>query len=192
MNITESFNVDNWPIVYFKINNMELNDDIYEEYQKFYLSLLIKCKKNNEKMIFISDLKTLENKTDFPMKYIMKQIQFNKKVYDFNKKYVKCFIVLCNNKKIKTIINTLFMIVKPAAPFKLCRDSIKVSKYLLEKFDIIFDIHIYENEISDEINDEESDDVNEVNNINNLYNLNKEIDNDTKKKFDNYINELKS
>ena len=63
MNITESFNVDNWPIVYFKINNMELNDDIYEEYQKFYLSLLIKCKKNNEKMIFISDLKTLENKS---------------------------------------------------------------------------------------------------------------------------------
>lgn len=190
MNIVENFNIDNWPIVYFKINNTELNDTIFEEYQKYYLSLLIKCKKNNEKMVFISDLKTLEGKTDFPMKYIMKQVEFNKKIYEFNKKFIKCFIVICNNRKIKTIINTLFMIIRPAAPFKLCRDQIKANKYLFEKFNINFDITIYLNDINeDNINDEDPEEIN-IDEVNELNKLN--IEDDNKIVFTKYFNELKS
>lgn len=188
MNIVESFNIDSWPIVYFKINNTELNDTIFEDYQKYYLSLLIKCKKNNEKMIFISDLKTLEGKNDFPMKYIMKQAEFNKKIYEFNKKFIKCFIVICNNRKIKTIINTLFMIIRPAAPFKLCRDQLKANKYLFEKFNINFDITIYSNDINeDNVNDEDPEEIN----INELNELNIEEE-DNKIIFTKYFNELKS
>ena len=50
------FNLENWPIVYLKLNNNDINENSFEEYKKYYLGLLIRCKNNNEKMVLICNL----------------------------------------------------------------------------------------------------------------------------------------
>lgn len=187
--MADQFNIDNWPIVYFELGNQKLDDNTFEEYQKYYLTLLIRCKKNNEKMVVISNLSSLNNTENIEMRYIMKQMQFNRKIYDFNKKYVKCVCILCKNKSFKNILNTVFSLTKPAAPFKLCRSTEKANTYLLEKFDIKFDINIFENnqefEIDNNIEEEFTD--------NNIFEIKTEIieaEDDNKKIFSDYFDEL--
>ena len=128
-----NFNLENWPIVYFKSNNTPINDESFEEYKKYYLNLLIKCKKNNEKMIIICDLINFNNNESMPIKYLLKQSQFNKEIYKFNKEYLKCVCIICKNKNFKNILNIYFSLAKPAAPFKLCRSYDKSTLYLIEK-----------------------------------------------------------
>ena len=50
------FNLDNWPIIYIKNKNNVLNDSILEEYKKDYLTILIKCKNNKQKIILFMDI----------------------------------------------------------------------------------------------------------------------------------------
>jgi hypothetical protein len=135
------FNTENWPIVYLKIDKTQLNDETYEEYQRAYLNLLIRCKRNNEKMIIICNL---SNANNLPLNIVMKQMQFNKDIYKFNKEYLKCACILCNNKYFKNVLNTYFNMVKPAAPYKICRCYDKINKYLLQKFDLNFDSNIFQ------------------------------------------------
>lgn len=142
------FNTENWPLVYLKVDKKVLNDETYEEYQRAYLNLLIRCKKNNEKMILICNL---SNANNLPMSIVMKQIQFNKDIYKFNKEYLKCACILCNNKYFKNVLNTYFNMAKPAAPYKICRCYNKINKYLLEKFNLKFDSNIFQDE--DLVND---------------------------------------
>ena len=70
------FNTNYWPMVYIKLSEENLNDNIFEEYQKNYLNLLIRCKKNNEKMVIITNLTNLTNKNNISMKYMMKQLKY--------------------------------------------------------------------------------------------------------------------
>ncbi len=137
-----NFNLEHWPIVYFKSGGVPLNDESFEEYKKYYLNLLIKCKKNNEKMVLISDL---NNSKEFQLNYVMKQAQFNKEIYKFNKEYVTCVCILCNDKNytsLKNILNLYFTMIKPAAPFKLCKSFDKINKYLLHN-NITFDSNVF-------------------------------------------------
>ena len=82
------FNTKYWPIVYFFIDNEKMNNEIFEEYKKTYLTILLKCKKNKEKIILISDL---NNQGNLPMKYVLKQAYFNNKIHKFNSKPLKFF-----------------------------------------------------------------------------------------------------
>ena len=50
------FNLDNWPIIYIKNKNNFLNDPILEEYKKDYLTILIRCKNNKDKIILFMDI----------------------------------------------------------------------------------------------------------------------------------------
>lgn len=171
-----NFNLDNWPIVYFKSSGNSIDDESFEEYKKYYLNLLIKCKNNNEKMILICNLNML---TSYPIEFIAKQAEFSKKIFKFNKEYVKCVCILCKDKSFKNILNLFFTFVKPATSYKLCRSFNKVDKYLLDKLNIIFKSNIYDETIKndlvyEEIDDEDNEDYeysenNEDNNDNNLY-----------------------
>jgi hypothetical protein len=147
------FNLDNWPIVYFKLNNNEINETSFDEYKRYYLNLLIKCKNNNEKMVLICNL---NNSTNMPLSWVMKQAQFNKEIQKHNKDYVKTVCIMCKEKSFKNILNLYFSVSKPAAPYKLCRSYEKVNKYLLEKFNITFDSRIYGDELFQETTEEEN------------------------------------
>tara|TARA_A100001015_G_C14492988_1_gene519976 strand:- start:38 stop:391 length:354 start_codon:yes stop_codon:yes gene_type:complete len=112
-----SFNEENWPVVYFYIGNNEINDELFESYKINYLNLLLKCKRKKEKMILISDLNTDNN---LPIKYVMKQAMFNRKINNFNKLYVAAVCIYCKNSSFKNILNMYFTLTKPASPYKLC------------------------------------------------------------------------
>lgn len=193
------FNTNYWPMVYISLNEFKFNDQTFEEYQISYLNLLLKCKKKNEKIVLISNLTNLNNVDQLPLNYIMKQIQFNKRIYDFNKKYIRCACILCKNKSIKNILNTFFAISKPAAPFKLFRSIDKVNNYLLDNFNLDFDINKYEinfdinkfqnNSIND-LEEESSDNNDKIKDITSEI-INNNIDGEyNKKEFNDYFNEL--
>ena len=157
-----NFNLEHWPIVYFNINNINLDDELFEEYKEFYLKLLIKCKKSKEKMLFICDLSTMNNSENIQMKYIIKQSEFNKEIYKFNKEYLNAVCIICKNKSIKTILNLYFSVSKPASPFKLCRSIEKANNYIKEKCNINFDVNIFKiNNIDINDDDDNTSDKNE-------------------------------
>lgn len=152
----DKFNLNYWPIVYFKSSIEPINDLEFEEYKKFYLQLLVRCKNNNEKMTLICDL---NNTKEFQMDYVMKQAQFNREIYNFNKQYVKCIGIMCGSKNfmsLKNIINIFATMVKPPAPFKLCKNFNKINIFL-QKNNINFDVNIFNN-LNSEINNNEQDD----------------------------------
>ena len=158
------FNTEQWPVVYFKSGNSQINDENFDDYKKSYLQLLVKCKRNNEKMILICDLNSFNNDSEaLPIKYFIKQSNFNKEMYEHNKKYLKCVCILCKNKNIKTMLNLYFSISKPAAPYKLCRSIDKANLFIYEKGDINFDVSIFlinnDTNDTDDINDGDSDEV---------------------------------
>ena len=149
-----NFNLDYWPVVYFKSSGDSVDDESFEEYKKYYLNLLIRCKKNNEQMILICNLNKL---TSYPLEFIAKQAEFSKQIFKFNKEYLKCVCILCKNKSFKNILNLFFTFVKPACPYKLCRSYDKINKYLLEKFNNNFDSNIFDDNIKNNLINEEID-----------------------------------
>lgn len=183
------FNKEYWPIVYFKSEIItEFNDTIFEEYQKNYLNLLIECKNKKEKIVLILNLNYFNN-TNVPIKYIVKQIQFHKKIYNFNKKYLNCVIMLCKSKSFKNMINTFLNFTETAAPFKIFRNIAKANSYLTNNFKINFDISTLTNNNEDDIIDE----INYENNLidNELFTNMINVENtDNKEKFTDYFNKL--
>lgn len=185
-----NFNIEHWPIVFFKPDIIEgMNDIIFEEYQKKYLNLLIECKRKKEKIVLILNLNYFNN-TNVPIKYILKQIQFNKNIHNFNKKYLHCVIILCKSKPFKNMINTFLNFTEAAAPVKIYRNVEKANSYLKNNFKIIFDISIFINENENEQLDTNNNDI-----INNELletiqkNSNIEIM-ENKENFTEYFNEL--
>lgn len=136
------FNEDNWPVVYFYLGKEEINEELFESYKVNYLNLLIRCKKEKKKMILISDLNT---ECSLPVKYVMKQAMFNRKINKFNELYVAAVCIYCKNKSFKNILKMYFTLTKPASPYKLCTSLEKINKFLEEKIDYKFDATIYEN-----------------------------------------------
>jgi hypothetical protein len=139
--MSADYNLDNWPIVYFKLSSNKINDETFEEYKKSYLSLLVRCKNNNDKVILICDL---NKSAKLPLNYMMKQAQFTKEINKFNKEYIKAVCILCDDKNFKNILSLYFTFCKPASPYKLCRSFDKINKYLIEKHNINFDSNIYD------------------------------------------------
>lgn len=154
-----NFNLNNWPIVYFKLSGDAICEDSFEEYKKYYLNLLIKSKNENVKIILICNL---NNSGNLPLNYVMKQAQFNKEIYKFNKEYVKCVCILCKDRSFKNILNLYFTVSKPAAPYKLCRSFSKINKYLNEKFAVTFDTNIFDENFNNDIEEEEEEELTET------------------------------
>jgi hypothetical protein len=156
--MSADYNLNNWPVVYIKLSSNQISDESFEEYKKAYLSLLVKCKNNNDKIILICDL---NNSSNLPINYVMKQAQFTKDINKFNKEYVKAVCILCSDKNFKNMLNLYFTLCKPATPYKLCRSFNKINKYLIEKHDIIFDSNIYDTTLikNDIIEEEEEENI---------------------------------
>ena len=116
------FNLDNWPSIYIKNNNF-LNDNILEEYKKDYLTILIRCKNNKEKIILFMDI---YDKSEIQMPYIKKMTEFHRSIEDYNKLYVEYIYILCKSKIIKNVISMLLSFEKPAVPCKIIRSLDKL------------------------------------------------------------------
>jgi hypothetical protein len=156
-----TFYLEYWPVVYAKFDNSEITDESFETYKKNYLNLLIKCKNNKEKILFICDLNSAQS---MPLNYIMKYSQFNKEIEKFNKEYVICACIMCKNKAFKNLLNLYFSMSKPAAPFKIFRSTEKANKYIKDKFNYNFDInkfYIFNENNEDEQDEEQSDEQDE-------------------------------
>jgi hypothetical protein len=123
------FNLDNWPIIYIKNKNNCLNDSILEEYKKDYLTILIRCKNNKEKIILFMDI---YEKNEVQMPYIKKMADFHKSVQDYNKVYVEYIYVLCKSKIMKNVISMLLSVETPAVSCKIIRSLDKLQSSFLE------------------------------------------------------------
>ena len=147
------FNLDNWPIIYIKNKNNCLNDAILEEYKKDYLTILIRCKNNKEKIILFMDI---YEKTEVQMPYIKKMAEFHKNVEEYNRLYVEYIYVLCKSKIMKNVISMLLSVETPTVPCKIIRSLDKLQASFLEnhKKDIK-EFKIYKTLENVMINDEE-------------------------------------
>jgi len=170
------FNVDKWPIVFLSTNGINIMiDDNFDNFKREYLSLLVKCKKNNEQISLICNITSTNN---FDIKNIMKFANFNKEIYNFNKAYVKCVAILCADKSFKNILNLYFTFAKPSSPYKLCRSYMKVDKYFKEKWNLSIDSSYYNNNDKtrscqyDNDNDDDDEDIGQdyINEEENTYN----------------------
>ena len=180
-----NFNTEFWPVVYLKVdNNIELTDELFDEYKKKYLSLLVSCKRLGDKIALIFDLNNYNNIENIPVKYIMKQVQFNKEIYKFNKEYLRGICILCKSKTFKNILNMYFAFSKPAAPFKLCRNNEKANIFLQDKCKVNFNVYIFNksNTISIDVEEEEE----EENEYSNVYEEDNENNNDLLSDIENF------
>ena len=123
------FNLDNWPIIYIKNKNNVLNDSILEEYKKDYLTILIKCKNNKQKIILFMDI---YEKSDIQISYIKKMTEFHKSIEEHNKLYVEYMYVLCKSKILKNVISMLLSVETPAVPCKIIRSLDKLESAFME------------------------------------------------------------
>ena len=123
------FNLDNWPIIYIKNKNNCLNDTILEEYKKDYLTILIRCKNNKEKIILFMDI---YEKTEVQMQYIKKMADFHKSVEEYNKVDVEYIYILCKSKIMKNVISMLLSVETPTVPCKIIRSLDKLQNSFLE------------------------------------------------------------
>ena len=133
------FNINYWPIVHFKLIG-NINDENFEEYKVYYLNLLIKCKKHNEKIILIADL---NSNYEMPMKYIFKLALFNKKLFKFNKLYLNAVLIFSQSKSFKNLLNVYLSMITPSSPYKLCSSFEKINLYLTNNLNIHFDANIF-------------------------------------------------
>ena len=133
------FNINYWPIVHFKLIG-NINDENFELYKVYYLNLLIKCKKNKEKIVLIADL---NSNYDMPMKYIFKLALFNKKLFKFNKLYLNAVLIFSQSKSFKNLLNVYLSMITPSSPYKLCSSFEKINLYLSNNLNIHFDANIF-------------------------------------------------
>lgn len=198
------FNTDYWPIVQFSLVE-EVNDENFEQYKVNFLNLLLRCKKNKEKMLLICNLET---DITIPMKYVFKLALFNKKIFKFNKLYLQGVCVLSKSKTFKNIFKIYLSLITPSSPYKLCSSYIKINNYIKKEFQINFDTSIFskdflnntniirnnntqhkgikENASSQDEEDEENSESSETNN-----NLDEIDSNDSSEDFQQKLNEVK-
>ena len=182
-----NFNTEFWPVVYLKVDNsIEITDEIFDEYKKKYLSLLVSCKRAGDKISIIVDLNNYLNTENIPIKYIMKQVQFSKETYKFNKEYLRGVCILCKSKTFKNILNMYFAFSKPAAPFKLCRSNEKANIFLKDKCKVNFDVSIFSKNDSIAIDVEEEEEENENNDNSNVYEEDNDNSNDLLSDIENF------
>ncbi len=162
-------NLEHKPFVYIQFKNIQINDEIFENYTRKYLELLISCKKHKEKIYVIIDINEFES---LPLPYLLKQAQFNRKIFQYNQKYLHCAYIYCKNKVFKKMIKMFMMVEKPAVPMRIIRSITKLNNSILENYKINFDCHLFLNKIknikedlnnNDNENDEDIDN-NEYNN----------------------------
>jgi hypothetical protein len=133
------FNTKYWPVVYFYIDNEKMNDEMFEEYKRTYLTILLKCKKEKEKIILISDL---NNQGNLPIKYVVKQAYFNNKIHKFNEQYVSIVCVYLQNQSFKKILDIYFSICTPCCPYKVCSSFDIINDFMNPYHK--FDTHVFE------------------------------------------------
>lgn len=168
------FNTKYWPIIYFKVCD-EINDENFEEYKVNYLNLLIKSKKNKDKVFLIADLNT---EIQIPMKYIFKLATFNKKLYKFNKLYLECVCIFSQSKTFKNILNIYLSLITPSSPYKLCSSFDKINIYLKNNFNLDFNTSVfYDKNIPIEINNYNNSKNNDNNKKATLYKILQNEDN---------------
>ncbi len=146
--MTITFHMEKYPVVYIQLCQPTMTNEVYEEYQKRYLQLLLECKMKNEKISVIYDVKTdikedlfesvsvaeSSNLGRFP--YMMKQMQFMKQIADHQKAYVNCVIIICENFHIRNILKMMSTIMSKPCPFKISSGLEKSCKYLKNNFNI--------------------------------------------------------
>jgi len=142
------FNTDYWPIVQFSLVE-EVNDENFEQYKVNFLNLLLRCKKNKEKILLVCDL---ENDVAIPMKYVFKLALFNKKIFKFNKLYLQGVCVLSTSKTFKNIFKIYLSLITPSSPYKLCSSYTKINSYIEKEFQINFDTSVFSKDFLNKTN----------------------------------------
>ena len=142
------FNTNYWPIVQFSLIE-EVNDENFEQYKVNFLNLLLRCKKNKEKMLLICDL---ESDIGIPMKYVFKLALFNKKIFKFNKLYLQGVCVLSKSKTFKNIFKIYLSLITPSSPYKLCSSYAKINTYIEKEFQINFNTFVFSKDFLNKTN----------------------------------------
>ena len=130
------FHTEKWPIVYFKVNINNMTDELFEDYKRKYVSLLLQAKREGVKIILVCDLLTCFDSFPTDSKYINEQYKFNQEIEKHNRDFVRCICILCKSSVLKNMLNLYFSMTRPVTPYKICKNFQKGEVYLKENYGI--------------------------------------------------------
>ncbi len=140
MCVIASFIIDYKPFVFIRFHNVNITNELFNEYKVEYLNILLNCKKNKEKVYMIIDINEFNS---LPIPYLLQQAQFNKKIFHLNQKYLHAAYIYCKSKIFKQIISMYFLVEKNAVPLRICRSITKLNTSIKNHFNIDFDCHVF-------------------------------------------------
>ncbi len=124
------YNTNNWPYVKIKFLNNSVSDNGFNEHLKNFKDLYKLCEEKNKKMIIIFDLREIPAGT---IKYIRKQVKFNKEVQPLSKIWLEQSFFLTSTIG-KTILDLVFSFEKPVSPYTIFSNEKDLINYI-EKYD---------------------------------------------------------
>ncbi len=127
------FMVSEFPIVYISINSDYFNDENFEYYKSSFLHLLLRAKREKQKMILLLDLFECDGAT-FKMENILKQGAFYKSVMDYALLYVQHVYILSNRNDLHVLIKIFKTFGKSLVPYKVVRDTEKIEQNIYKKY----------------------------------------------------------
>jgi len=131
------YNTDQWPIVHIHFNPENMNEENYNKYTLDYLSVLLRSKEEQIKIIVLYNL----DKLDAPLKYIKKTAEFNKSVKKYNS--IMFVGIITKRKCISGVIKMYLMFDSPICPFKVLKDYDELEEYVKDEFELCINCDIY-------------------------------------------------
>ena len=140
------YNTNNWPYIKIKFTNNDCSDSGFEEHLNNFRNLYKLCEKNKEKMCIIFDLR------DVPiggLKYVSKQVQFNKEIKPLSEKHLEYSFFL-TSKIGKHLLDMVFSFEKPVSPYTIFNKETKLIEFI-KNYD---STKIYDDDMCEDIYDE--------------------------------------
>jgi len=131
------FNTDQWPIVHIHFNPENITEENYNKYTLDYLSLLLRAKEEQIKIIILYNL----DKLNIQLNYIKKIAGFNKSIKKYN--YVIFVGIITKRTCISKVIKMYLMFDTPICPFKVLEDYNELEEYMKDEFELCINCDNY-------------------------------------------------
>ena len=133
------FYVKEFPLVYLTINSNYFSDENFEYYKSSFLNVLLRAKKEKQKVIILLDLFECDGAT-FDMSNILKQASFYKSVMEHSKTYVQHVYILSNRNDLHFFVKIFRTFGKTDVPYKIVRNLDKIKKNIYKKYEETVDL----------------------------------------------------
>ena len=120
------YNTKNWPYVKIKFLNDAVTKEGFNKHLEDFKKLYKLCDEKNSKMIIIFDLREVPSGS---IKYVKKQVQFNKEIKSLSKIWIEYSVFLTSTIG-KGILDLVFSFEKPVSPYSVYSNESDLINFL--------------------------------------------------------------